>query len=579
MAHLRDLFHKIESWRIWQMKKAWKRLLSFGLCLTMALALAACGGGGQGGGQTDPGGAGAPDPGTGGGEKIVYSNGGPEEFFETPWLNPGTYMYNKTLYAHLIVADENLNPIPDHPDALAAYAYSEDGKTLTFQLRDDAYWHDGEKVTPEDIKWSIEYVSKTAVINSVFLSTFKAIVGSTTADGAISETFSGIAVDGQTITITFDKVAPDALLTFTQFAPVPRKYFEGVDPLQVQQAPYFQKPIGAGPFLVEEVQMKNYTILAPFDKYYNGTADFKLQLLPSAGDSDPNLVTRVKAGQLDYGYTKSISDVQALQDAAGVTVTPINVRYTRLFYLNKFARKDGSPAPLADERVRQAIRYAIDMDTICETLFQGAAVSANALIPDADLKDGSFNDYKYDPDKARELLAAAEWDSAATIRTVFYYTDQGTVDLMTAIQAYLKDVGITMEFELVEGDLAAILWTAPADQTNGPRAVDWDMCYAANAALSLHEYYDRYRTGSPSNSHTPEDATLNALIDATNASPNAEEQNEAFKELAKYENDGLFTMALYYQPIFLITSDRIGDIQKGTPQYCINWDIQNWTVQ
>ena len=47
----------------------------------------------------------------------------------------------------------------------------------------------------------------------------------------------------------------------------------------------------------------------------------------------------------------------------------------------------------------------------------------------------------------------------------------------------------------------------------------------------------------------------------------------------KYENENLFTMALYYQPIFLITSDKIGDIQKGTPQFCINWDIQNWNVQ
>ena len=51
------------------------------------------------------------------------------------------------------------------------------------------------------------------------------------------------------------------------------------------------------------------------------------------------------------------------------------------------------------------------------------------------------------------------------------------------------------------------------------------------------------------------------------------------EELIKYENENLFTMALYYQPIFLITSDKIGDIQKGTPQFCINWGIQNWNVQ
>jgi aminopeptidase N len=74
------------------------------------------------------------------------------------------------------------------------------------------------------------------------------------------------------------------------------------------------------------------------------------------------------------------------------------------------------------------------------------------------------------------------------------------------------------------------------------------MCYAANAALSLHEYYDRYRTGSPTNSHTPEDAELNRLIDATNASADVNAQNKAFKDLIKYENENMFTMARTISP-------------------------------
>lgn len=548
------------------MNKLWRRVLNVGMSAAMVLGLAVAGQPALSAHAAEA-------------EKMIYSNGGPEEFFETPWLNPGTYTYTKVLYSHLIVADENLAPIPDHPDALATYEYSEDGKTLTFTLRDDAFWHNGEQITADDIKWSIEYVAKTAVCNPVFLSTFKAIKGAVDADGNINETFEGIVVDGQTLTITFDSIAPDALLTFTQFAPVPKSEFEGVDPLQVQQAEYFQHPIGSGPFMVEEVNMKNYTILAPFDKYYNGVADFKIQLLPSAGDSDANLVTRAKSGNLDYGYTKSVADVQALEGAEGITISPVDVRYTRLLYMNKFDRKDGTPSPLADVRVRQAIRYAIDMKTICETLFQGAAVPADVLIPGASDKAEGLNQYEYNPEKAKELLAEAEWDSNTKIKTVYYYTDQATVDLMTAIQAYLAQVGITMEFELVEGDLATILWSAPADQTNGPSAVDWDMCYAANAALSLHEYYDRYRTGSPTNSHTPEDEELNKLIDATNASADVNDQLEAFKALTQYENESVFTYALYYQPIFMITSDKVGDILQGNPQFCYNWDIQNWDIQ
>ena len=556
-----------------------KKLISLLLVLTLALTLVACGGGTPA--ATEAPEANASDveaPTAAEGEKILYTNGGPEEFFETPWLNPGTYMYNKTVYAHLIVADKNLNPIQDDPDALATYVYSEDGKTLTFELK-DAYWHDGEKVTPEDIKWSIEYVAKTSVVNPVFLSTFKAIEGAVAEDGTLNETFSGIVIDGNTITINFSGIAPDALLTFTQFAPVPQKYFEGVDPLQVQQAEYFQHPIGSGPFKVGEVSMNNYTTLVPFDQYYNGVPSFTIQMLPSAGDSDPNLVTRAMANNLDYGYTKMVSDIQALENVEGINLTPVDVRYTRLFFLNKFPNKDGSPAALADYRVRQAIRYAIDMDTICETLFSGAAVAADVMIPGAADKAEGLNSYEYNPEKAMELLKEANWDSNTVIKTVYYYTDQATVDLMSAIQAYLAQVGITMEFQLVEGDLATILWSAPADQTNGPRAVDWDLCYAANAALSLHEYYDRYRTGSATNSHTPEDAELNALIDATNSSANVDDQIAAFKALTEYENENMFTMALYYQPIYLITSDNVQGVPlDATPQFCTDWHIQDWVI-
>lgn len=242
------------------MKYLWKRATGLLLTSALVLGLAACGGTPTG--NTNP----PEDPGTqqttqpvapdsgAAGEKLVYSNGGPEEFFETPWLNPGTYVYNKAVYGHLIVADENLNPIPNHPDALATYEYSADGKTLTFTLRDDAYWHNGEKVTPEDIKWSIEFVAKTPVANAVFISTFSAIAGSKTGD-TFNDTFSGIAIDGQKIIITFDKIAPDALLTFTQFAPVPKSEFEGIDPLQVQQAPFFQHPIGCGPFMLSLIHI------------------------------------------------------------------------------------------------------------------------------------------------------------------------------------------------------------------------------------------------------------------------------------------------------------------------------------
>ncbi len=570
-----------------------KKVLSLGLAFAMTVSLAACGSGnpppantGSAAGSEAAGNAGgggeAPAEAPAAGESgVLYSNGGPTEFFETPWLNPGTYTYNKTLYGHLLFADENLAPVSGEGDLAQSYEMSEDGTTLSFTLRDGITWHDGDPITAEEVQWNIEYALKTTVLNSVFRSTFEAIEGCAAYLDGSAEHISGIAVDGNKITLTFEKVAPDALLTFTQFALLPQKHLKDTDPISLQQAKYFQSPIGSGPFMVGEVQMNNYTILKPFEGYYGGAPSFTIHLNPSAGDSDANFVTNAKAGKLDYAYTKNIADVKALEGTPGLTIDTVNVRYTRLLYLNKFNKQDGSAAPLADPKVRQAIAYALDMQSILDGIFEGAALPANSLTPDGADKVDGLNNYEYDPEKARALLAEANWDPNTELDVVYYYTDQMTQDLMAIIQQYLSEVGIKMNARLVEGDLATILWKAPEDPVNGPSAVEWDMCYAANAALSLHEYYDRYATGYSINSHTPSDPKLDELIAATNASVDAEVQKKAFFELQKYENETLFELPLYYQPIFLLHSDKIesGMDKIGNPQFNYNWNVQNWKIK
>lgn len=248
---------------------------------------------------------------------------------------------------------------------------------------------------------------------------------------------------------------------------------------------------------------------------------------------------------------------------------------------NGTKQPDSNENKLSDKRVRQAITYAIDMDAIAASLLEGKALPANSLSPNEWWKADGLNSYSYDPEKAKSLLKEAGWDSDYVLDVVYYYGDQLTVDMMTAVQAYLADVGVKMKFRKLEGDLASQLWVTPEDPINGPASVEWDLAYAGIAALAVHEYYNRFEGGASSNSHTPTDEKLDELIKATNLTADISKQIEAFNALQKYENEELFNIPLYYQQVFIYESDRVDrkGIPYGNEQFAYDWRIIDWDVE
>lgn len=236
--------------------------------------------------------------------------------------------------------------------------------------------------------------------------------------------------------------------------------------------------------------------------------------------------------------------------------------------------------PLSDVRVRQALAYAIDMPTIIETIFAGNAVKAVGMLPNGPLKNPDLNPYDYNPDKARELLKEAGWDSNRTLEMVYYYDDQITANLMQALQAYFADVGINMTYRLLTGDVAKTLGAIP-DDPKGKSLVSWDLGYGARAAIVMQEYYNDYATGKASSDQFPGTPEMDAAIAATNATTDPEKQKEAFFAIEKLMNDNVYTIPLYYQQLFTVESTRMSrnGAPYGNEQFNYNWDVQNWTVE
>lgn len=272
-----------------------------------------------------------------GGDGIFRTNGGPLQFFETPFFNPGFHMSTKVLYDHLLVADESLGV--KGGQLAKSYKILGNGTAVEFILKDNIYWHDGTKITAEDVKWTFEFASKVTALNAVFAGSISALEGYDAFKSGTATEITGIVIDGNKITFKYSRIDPNALLTFTQLPPLPKKYFSNVDPLQVQQAAYFQKPIGSGPYMITNVKMGDYAVFEPFAKYHGGVAKIKrIEMYPS-GESDSNFVKNTSAKKLDYGYTKSIEDVINLQGLGHIKITEVANRYTRFIYFNKFPKQ------------------------------------------------------------------------------------------------------------------------------------------------------------------------------------------------------------------------------------------------
>ena len=241
---------------------------------------------------------------------------------------------------------------------------------------------------------------------------------------------------------------------------------------------------------------------------------------------------------------------------------------------------EASGTPLADVRVRQALAYAIDMDTIVNSLFEGKAEVAKSFTAPGDWLNADIPEYKYDPEKAKELLKEANWPKDYTLDVVYYYDDQQTVDLMTIIGQYWQEVGVKAKFRKLEGDLASQLWVPPTDKEKGPSVVKWDLAYAAVAALCESEFYNRFASTASNNSTVPKQEGLDELITESNATMNAEEQKKAFFKIQNLIAEKELAMPLYHQVCFIYTSDKLdtAGIKFGNDQFSYEKNILDWKI-
>jgi peptide/nickel transport system substrate-binding protein len=186
-------------------------------------------------------------------------------------------------------------------------------------------------------------------------------------------------------------------------------------------AAFAKNPAGTGPFRITKVVLGQYAEMSRNEAYWDKARIPKLEKMivyPM-----PEATTRVAAlrsGQVDWIEVPPPDSIPSLK-AAGLDISLWPYPHTYPYALNCT-----ESSPFRDERVRQALNYAVDREGMCAML-NGTAKPAAGLYPPADPLFGSpQNRYKYDPEKAKALLQAAGYGPDKPVKAKIMISTSGS---------------------------------------------------------------------------------------------------------------------------------------------------------
>ena len=269
------------------------------------------------------------------GKQVLYTNGAPFDYFEHPWANLGLWAGNRFVFERLLQANGTMTEIAQGGLA-ESYTISDDGMTVTLTMKDGLTWHDDSPLTADDVVFSFETALFVPNLHGVVAKTLNSLEGAAEFVAGTADHIAGVTVDGSTITLKLATLDPNVLISLSQFAPIPKKYFEGSDPTLLQQNAFWQKPIGSGPFKVDTVAFGDYVSLVPFDNYVFGKPKIEEIVAFASADGDVNMVKNAQAGRIDFAITKVTSDVKALEAMPNMKLTAMDIPYTRMMWINTY---------------------------------------------------------------------------------------------------------------------------------------------------------------------------------------------------------------------------------------------------
>ncbi len=356
----------------------------------------------------------------------------------------GSSLIIEEVFGGLVTLDRNLKVTPDLAEK---WQVSPDGKTYTFNLRQNAKFHNGKPVTARDFKWSFEKVADSKTQSPTVDTYLGDVVGVREKLSGQSQEVSGVkAIDDYTLEITIDapKVYFLAKLTYPTAFVLDRENVEsGKD--------WFNKPNGTGPFRLKEYVPGSQLILERNPSYHLGVARLNTVKFFLGGGTPMAMYENNEIDITGVG----LADLTRVRDPASPLSKELHIAPPS--FDTTYLGLNVTKPPLDDVYVRQALAYAINKEDIASKLLANRLKPAYGILPPGfPANNPDLKGLTYDLEKAKSLLAKSKYGPDPAKWPRLTLTVPGALgmaignDLEAILAAWRDNLGITVDVQQVE---------------------------------------------------------------------------------------------------------------------------------
>jgi len=435
------------------------------------------------------------------------------------------------------------------PDVATSWDVSDDGLTYTYHLRDDVLFHDGEQLTAEDIKWTIEmfWHPDTGAGVRTTLPLF-AIAGTDEFGEGTADEISGVQVlDDFTVEITLKEPRADFFYGMGGMNIFPRHIFEGLAYSELLESEAALTGIvGSGPFKLVEFEPDQFYILEAHEDYYQGRPHLDRLIFRIGLTSVASWMPGLEAEEIQIGNMVNGPDRLRVEENEALTVVGAPLPGAMAIWPNHDR--------FEDKRVLQSLIMAVDRQAIVDGIYggedQALVYDYHNIDPNGEWISPDVPDYPYDPEGAKQLLADAGWDPDQELQFVTYYQSELDRRVTAAMQQFWNDVGVKVAIEHMDG---------PTFVTRFYEEADFDLGYGCCGVASPFEYpryacNNMFPDGYNGSRYCNED--VDEKVQQSMVEPDLTERQNLWYEISEITNQELLHLTMFQQDRrYAISSD------------------------